>query len=153
MTKEEPTLPDCSESVVRGFIQGKITPERQMVSRLQLLLLMSSLPLARRWTRGSSGHWNCSSGLNLELTWAEEVMFCWLSSVSWPPPPPPPPPPPSLYPALSFGTCPELIAKVLPCSCSGRADCWGSMDPAHQTVSNKTRNPSTVVKTIGLLSI
>ena len=113
-----------------------------MVSRVQLLLLMSSLPLAWQWTGRSTGLWNCSSGLNLELTRAEEVMFCWLSSASWPPPPPP------LY--SGTGTCPELIAKLLPCSCSGRAvGCWGSMEPAHQTVSNKTRNPSAVVKDKG----
>lgn len=39
-------LPDCSETAVRGFIQGKMTPDRQMVSTLQPLLLMSSLPFA-----------------------------------------------------------------------------------------------------------
>lgn len=71
-------LPDCLKSAVREFIQGNIIPERQMVSRLQLPLLTSSLPLAPRSTRVPRGHWSDSPGLHLELTPPEgKVTFGW----------------------------------------------------------------------------
>lgn len=48
---------------------------------------------------------------------------------------------------LNFGISPKPIAKLLLCSTSGRADCWGSMDPAHQRIKKKkTDNHSRVVK-------
>lgn len=142
-------LPDCLKSAVRGFIQGNIIPGRQMVSRLQLPLLMSGLPLAPRSTCVPRGNPSDSPGFHLELTPAEgKVMFgCRTWASSWPPPARAVPTPHSSpSSALNFGTCPKPIAKLLLCSCSGRADCWGSMDPDHQRISNRTGNHSRVVE-------
>lgn len=140
-------LPDCLKSAVRGFIQGNIIPERQMVSRLRLPLLTPGLPLAPWSTRIPRGHCGDSPGLHLELTPVEgKVRFGGELGL--------------LGLVLQHGQSQLLfstffrsklwhlsrpIAKLLLCSCSGRANCWGSTDPANHRFSNKTRNPSAAV--------
>lgn len=136
---KEKYLLDCLEPIFLDFIQGKIPPEWQMLS-LHPLLFGSSVSLAWLETTGSRGHSESSWGFNLELKGTVEVRFGWPGPKSGPPPTLPPLAT-STHPMLGFGTCPELISKLLPCSCRGRAaDCWGSMDPAaHQSASNQTQ--------------
>lgn len=73
------TLPptDCWASLVREFIQGKINPERQMVMRLQPLLLASILPLVWHLPGGRSGLRNGSPELDQKgavVTWHSHPM-------------------------------------------------------------------------------